>query len=98
MAEDEAAADEGEPDVAAEDTASEEPDAAAEDGADAEGTEEPMEVGKLVGLSAKGGMIDTGREVIILPSATAEGIQDMAEFSYEPGMKTVSHPDGYPAE
>ena len=94
-AEDEAAPeDEGE--VAAEDTAAEEPEAA--EPAEGEGTEEPVMIGKLVGVSPKGAMVDTGRDLMMLPSVTAVQAQNMAEFSYAPGMKSVGHPDGYPAE
>jgi hypothetical protein len=89
-----AAEDEG--DVAAEDTAEEEPEAA--EGAEGEGTDEAVMIGKLVGISPKGAMVDTGRDLIMLPSVTAAQAQNMPEFSYKAGMKSVGHPDGYPAD
>ncbi len=95
---------EGEGELAAEDTEEEEPEAlpneddAADDAAEGEGTDEPVPVGKLVGVAPKGAMMDTGRDLVMLPSVTGAQARGMDEFTYESGMKTVSHPDGYSEE
>lgn len=102
-AEGEEAAAPPESEFAAEDQVEEEPEPLAADEAEgdegeAEGTEEPIFVGKLVGVSPKGAMIDSGRDVIILASVTAVQAEELDEFMYETGMKTVAYPEGYPAE